>query len=364
MRVTVSLIKADVGSYPGHVRVPKEIISSCNDYLTDNGTKKGLLIDFMVFNCGDDVELLMTHEKGVDSKEIHELAWNCFLEAAEIAKERGFYGAGQDLLKDAFSGNIRGMGPGIAEMSFEERKSEPLLVFACDKTSPSAFNLPMYRIFGDPFNTPGLVIDPKLNQGFRFEVMDIKENKKVILDLPEETYQLLALIGNYSRYSVKRVYRKDGEIAAVISTEKLSLIAGEYVGKDDPVAIVRAQSGFPAVGEVLEAFTIPHIVPGWMRGSHWGPLLPVSLKDARPTRFDGPPRIVGLGFQLRKGELYGPEDLFSDIAFQEIRRKAMEISDYLRRHGPFEPQRLPEEEMEYTNLPKVLEKLREKFEEL
>ena len=41
-------------------------------------------------------------------------------------KERG---AGQDLLKDAFSGNIKGMGPGIAEMEITPRKSEPFLVY-------------------------------------------------------------------------------------------------------------------------------------------------------------------------------------------------------------------------------------------
>jgi fructose 1,6-bisphosphate aldolase/phosphatase len=31
-------------------------------------------------------------------------------------------------------------------------------------------------------------------------------------------------------------------------------MAGRYVGKDDPVCIVRAQGNFPAVGEVLEPF--------------------------------------------------------------------------------------------------------------
>ena len=44
--------------------------------------------------------------------------------------------------------------------------------------------------------------------------------------------------------------RADGTIAASSSTEGLSLIAGRYVGKDDPVIIVRAQHNFPAVGEV------------------------------------------------------------------------------------------------------------------
>jgi len=38
-----------------------------------------------------------------------------------------------------------------------------------------------------------------------------------------------------------------------------------------------------------------------MRGSHWGPLMPVGLKDIRCAVFDGPPRIVALGFQVGNG---------------------------------------------------------------
>jgi fructose 1,6-bisphosphate aldolase/phosphatase len=59
-----------------------------------------------------------------------------------------------------------------------------------------------------------------------------------------------------------------------------------------------------------------------------------------------------------------PSDLFDDPAFDGIRRKAGEITDYMRRHGPFEPHRLPLEEMEYTTLPKVMDKLGERFEDV
>lgn len=37
------------------------------------------------------------------------------------------------MLVDAFSGNVRGMGPGVAEFELEERSSEPIIVFASDK---------------------------------------------------------------------------------------------------------------------------------------------------------------------------------------------------------------------------------------
>jgi len=132
------------------------------------------------------------------------------------------------------------------------------VIFMADKTEPGAFNLPMYRIFADPFNTAGLVIDPRLHQGFKFTVYDAYEGREITLNAPEEIYDLLALIGTPGRFIIRRIYRKsDNEIASVVSVERLSLIAGRYVGKDDPVAIVRAQSGFPAVGEILEAFTLP-----------------------------------------------------------------------------------------------------------
>jgi fructose 1,6-bisphosphate aldolase/phosphatase len=36
-----------------------------------------------------------------------------------VAKREGLYGAGQDLLKDAFTGNLHGLGPQVAEMTFE-----------------------------------------------------------------------------------------------------------------------------------------------------------------------------------------------------------------------------------------------------
>ncbi len=360
-KTTISVIKADIGSLAGHHVVHPETLAVATKVLAE-AKFKGLITDFYVTNVGDDLQLIMTHRKGVDAPEIHELAWNAFREAANVAKDLGLYAAGQDLLSEAFSGNVRGLGPGVAEIEFVERPSEPVVVFMADKTEPGAFNLPMYRIFADPFNTAGLVIDPKIHEGFRFEIFDVFENKAVILSAPEESYDILALIGTPGRFIVRRVYRKpDNEIAAVVSVERLSLMAGRYVGKDDPVAIVRAQSGFPAVGEVLEPFAFPHLVAGWMRGSHHGPLMPVSQRYAKCTRFDGPPRVLALGFQVKNGKLVGPADLFDDVAFDESRRVAQQIADYMRRHGPFMPHRLGPEEMEYTTLPSVLEKLKDRF---
>lgn len=354
--LTLSVIKADVGGFVGHSHMHPDLIEEAQEQL-GRAKLQGSLLDFHVTSCGDDIGLIMTHERGVDSEAIHQLAWDVFMGCTDVAKGLKLYGAGQDLLSDAFSGNVRGMGPGVAEMSFVERTGEPVIVFFADKTSAGAWNLPLFRMFADPFNTAGLVISPAMHAGFRFEVLDVKEGRTIALETPEEMYDLLVFIGASGRYIVSHVYSKRGEIGATSSTQRLSLLAGHYVGKDDPVCIVRSQGEFPAVGEVLEPFSMPHIVQGWMRGSHYGPLMPCRLADANPSRFDGPPRVISLGFQLANGRLIGPKDMFDDPSFDESRHQCNVIADHLRRHGPFEPHRLPMEEMEYTTLPEVMKKL-------
>jgi fructose 1,6-bisphosphate aldolase/phosphatase len=359
-KITISVIKADVGGYVGHSSMHPNLITKAIQLL-DEQKNKGTLVDFHVSSCGDDLELILSHRLGDDSGVIHEMAWNVFVACTDVAKQLKLYGAGQDLLADAFAGNVKGMGPGCAEMTIDERKSEPVIIFAADKTSPGAWNMPLYKMFADPFNTIGLVIDPSMHEGFTFDVLDIFENKTVKLNSPEDIYDLLCLIGASEHYILKAIYKKSGEIAAATSTQKVNLMAGRYVGKDDPVMIVRCQSGLPAVGEVLEPFAMPHMVAGWMRGSHWGPFMPVSVADANPTRFDGPPRVIALGFQITNGTFIGPRDMFADPSYDLARQQANEIANYIRRHGPFEPQRLPLADMEYTTLPNVLKKLKDRF---
>jgi len=359
--VTVSCIKADIGGLVGHTSSHPDILDLGREEL-ELARQRGLLIDCHVSHCGDDMFLIMTHDRGENNTEVHKLAWDTFIKGTELAKKLKLYGAGQDLLADAFSGNIKGAGPGSAEMEIDERPSEPIVVFMADKTSAGAFNLPLYKMFADPFNTPGLVIGEPLHGGFAFEIQDVKEHAQITLNAPDEIYDMLVFIGSPQRYAIKRVYNRESkEIAACSSTDKLSLIAGRYVGKDDPTMIVRCQGNFPAVGEVIEPFTTAWTVEGWMRGSHHGPLMPVALADAHPSRFDGPPRLVALGFQLADGKLIGPTDMFDDPGFDRVRDEANLIADYLRKHGPFEPHRLPLEEMEYTTMPLVAKKMNQRW---
>jgi fructose 1,6-bisphosphate aldolase/phosphatase len=92
-----------------------------------------------------------------------------------------------------------------------------------------------------------------------------------------------------------------------------------------------------------------------------GPLMPVSVADSTPSRFDGPPRVVAVGFQLSSGKLVGPRDMFADKAFNLARHDANLMANIMRHHGPFEPHRLPLDEMEYTTMPQVMKELKGRF---
>jgi len=300
VKTTVSVIKADVGSYPGHSRTHPKLLEVAARMLKE--AEGSTIIDSYVTHCGDDLELIMTHTKGEDNEEIHELAWNVFLECAKIAKEMKLYGAGQDLLADAFSGNVKGWGPVLPRWSLKNAVPIRSWSSMADKTEPGAWNYFLYKIFADPFSTSGLVIDPSMHQGFTFEVHDVMEKRRIRFNTPEESYSLLAYIGAPSRYVIKYVWKKDGTIAASTSTQRLNMMAGRYVGKDDPVMVIRAQSGLPSVGEVIDPFRTPILVAGWMRGSHHGPFMPVGVCDANCTQFDGPPRVVCLGFPGQQWE--------------------------------------------------------------
>src|SRR5438034_7215794 len=163
MRVTVSVIKADIGAIGGHTIPSADVLAVVRDRVSRE--RGGLLIDGFVYHTGDDIALLMTHTRGKDHPAVHQLAWDAFRAATDVAKRQGLYGAGQDLLKDAFSSNVRGLGPGSAEVEFDERPNEALMILTADKTEPGAFNLPMYLIFADPMYSSGLLLSEALQAG-------------------------------------------------------------------------------------------------------------------------------------------------------------------------------------------------------
>jgi fructose 1,6-bisphosphate aldolase/phosphatase len=362
MKITLSVLKADIGSIGGHITPSKALLNEVTNFVQENG--KNLIIDFRISHTGDDIAILCTHEKGVSDEKIHKMAWDAFIAGTAVAKKQGLYGAGQDLLKDAFSGNIKGMGPAVAEMEFEERPNEPFVFFAADKTDPGAYNLPFYLGFCDPMYCAGLILSPKMSDGFTFRIVDVgytEKDKVIELNSPEELYDIAALLRDNERYVIESIYsRSTGNQAAAISTTRLHNIAGKYTGKDDPVALVRVQGEFPATGEVLAPYQIGHFVAGFMRGSHNGPLMPCK-QNATISFFDGPPIVTGAAYCVKDGKLTEPADVFDHPYWDYVRAQISEKASAIRRQGFSGAAMLPYSELEYGGIVDKLEKLEKKF---
>ena len=361
-KITLSVIKADIGSIGGHIKPSRLLIEAVENYIKNKGNK--LLIDFNISHTGDDIAILFTHKKGVLNEEIHKLCWDAFIVGTKVAKEQGLYGAGQDLLKESFSGNVRGMGPAVAEMEIEERPAEPFLFFAADKTEPGAFNLPLFLTFTDPMYTAGFILSPSLKKGFKFVIMDVnytEEDRIIELNAPEQNYEIATLLRDNGRFVVESIWsRASGEQVAVASTTRLHNIAGKYVGKDDPVLLVRSQKDFPATGEILGPYTIGHYVAGFMRGSHNGPLMPVK-RNSPISYFDGPPIVSCTVYSVGRGKLTEPADAFDHPYWDYVRRKVSKKAEEIRRQGFSGPAMLPMTELEYTGVMETLAELEKKF---
>ncbi|MEW5840331.1 fructose-1,6-bisphosphate aldolase/phosphatase [Nitrososphaera sp.] len=363
MRVTISAIKADIGGIGGHTRPSDELVAAVKNHVAKNA--KGMLIDYYIGFTGDDIHIIMTHQLGVDNEKIHKLAWDAFTVGTEVAKEQGLYGAGQDLLKDSFSGNVKGMGPGVAEIEMEERPSEVFCIFAADKTEPGAYNFPLWRMFVDARSNTGLLINEKLAAGVVFRVLDVMTGKVADLKMWEDKAELEAALMYPGRYVVSAVFSADMEDQIVsASTDRLHNIAGTYVGKDDPIMIVRTQKNFPATEEAGSAFNDPHYVAGNTRGSHHMPLQPVKLNSAASLNYSIP--IVScLLFSMHNGKLTGPHDGFGTVDWDLQRMWAAERAMIMRNQGFIHPATLIPEELEYNKGYQArMDKLSSKFRDM
>ncbi len=344
MKITVSVIKADVGGVGGHTKPSDGLIEAVKNTVKNSAD---LLIDYYIGYCGDDVHIVMSHTHGVDNQQIHKLAWDAFMAGTQVAKEEGLYGAGQDLLKDSFSGNVKGMGPGVAELEFEERSNEAFTVFAADKTEPGAFNYPIYRMFVDALSNTGLIVNKSLASGVKINIMDVEEGKIAELELWQDKPTIEAALMYPGRYVVDSVTTKDGEPILAASTDRLHNIAGTYVGKDDPICLVRTQKNFPATEEVGSVFNNPHYVAGNTRGSHNMPLMPVKLNSPATINFCIP-IVEALVFSMHNGKFTGPFDGFSTPDWDYIREIATKKAMSIRSQGFIHPATLVPSELEYA----------------
>lgn len=372
MKKTVSIIKADVGSIGGHTKPSEKMLGIAKNRIRD-AVASGLLFDGLVTYTGDDIALIMSHTHGVGATAVHRFAWETFLAATKEAQRAGLYGAGQDLLVDAPSGNVRGAGPAVAEIEFErdakskDRPAEAFVVLAADKCGPGAYNLPLYEVFCDPMHDGGLLLNPKMRDGFTFTIIDMdnKDGDRVIaLDVPERIWDVAALLQNPDRFAVEAIHSRHApeEQIASVSAMRLHNIAGKYTGKDDPVALIRVQGMFPAPEEVTEPFMLGHFVTGDARGSHVMPIMPVAV-NTPVTGAYCLPLVSCLAFSMDEKGKFSEEyvDMFGNSVWDATRLKIQQKADEWRRQGFIGPTMASHAELSYTGIVDALKKLDSEF---
>jgi fructose 1,6-bisphosphate aldolase/phosphatase len=200
--------------------------------------------------------------------------------------------------------------------------------------------------------------------GFTFTIMDVnytEADRVITLKVPQDYYDLCVLLRDPNHFVIESVVENaTGLQAAVASTSRLHNIAGKYVGKDDPVAIVRSQKQFPSTGEILSPWALAHLTLGDNRGSHHVAVMPVK-QNSIISYFDGPTIMSAAGYCVHEGKLTESVDLFDQPFWDLIRTKAAQKTLDIRAQGFYGPSMAGMDELEYTGVVQNLKRIDKNF---
>jgi fructose 1,6-bisphosphate aldolase/phosphatase len=392
IRRFVKATKADVGGVGGHVVAAEEVKGVVARHILEHNAFGGepLFTSLIVTHTGDDVGITGVMSEKAPPEVVDALLWDALTEGTAKASELGLYGPGQDLVADAFTGNLRGTGPASVTLPLPLRPDNPsqtvVLSFA-DKTEPVAFNYYATGAYLLPRFNSGLVIAAsRMKRGYVFEIVDLDTKaqaveagahpkdqraldgkmeelakglmeKVVTLRAPEELYDIEGLTRS-SRYVVARIWSREadgqqGQLGYVVSAERLHNIKTKkgftYGGKDDPVLVALAQGDWPAPGELTSPWATCPMVAGDCRGSHNLHVLPVPI-NWQTSYWSGPiVSCVTLSINLATGRIGALSDQFAlGTPWDWVRQRAAELAIQFRTaHGIKQPATLHEDELEY-----------------
>lgn len=390
----IKATKADVGGVGGHVVAADEVKSVMAKFVLENNAYRGepMFTSFIVTHTGDDVAVTGIVSERVDMSVVDELMWDALQLGAEKAGELGLYGPGQDLVADAFTGNLRGTGPATVVLPFPVRKENPsqtVLVSFADKTEPMAFNYYATGAYMLPrFNTGLVIAASKMKRGYIMEIVDLDtkaqaveagahprdqkaldgkmeelakglQEKVIRLRAPEDLYDIEGLCRS-SRFVIARIWSRNekgeaDQLGYVVSAERLHNIKTKkgftYGGKDDPVLLAFAQGDWPAPGEITSPWAACPLVAGDCRGSHNLHILPMPI-NSQTSYWSGPIlSAITLSCNIHTGRIGAISDQFSlGTPWDEVRRQASQLAIQFRNaHGIRQPATLHEDELEYQD---------------
>ena len=390
----IKATKADVGGVGGHVVAAEEVKSAITKFVLENNAFQGEPIwsSLMVTHTGDDVAVTGIMSENVPMSVVDELLWDALCLGADKATELGLYGPGQDLIADAFTGNLRGAGPATVVLPLPVRRDNPsqtVLASFADKTEPMAYNYYATGAYLLPRFNSGLVIaSSRMKRGYLMEIVDLDtkaqaieagahprdqkaldgkmeelakglQERVITLRSPEDLFDIEGLC-RASRFVVARIWSRDekgerAQLGYVCSAERLHNIKTKkgftYGGKDDPVLLAFAQGDWPAPGEITSPWAACPMVAGDCRGSHNLHIVPVPI-NWQTSYWSGPIiSAIALSVNLHTGRIGAVSDQFAlGTPWDYVRQRASELAVQFRTaHGIKQPATLHEDELEYQD---------------
>jgi fructose 1,6-bisphosphate aldolase/phosphatase len=388
----VKATKADVGGVGGHVVAADEVKSVVTKFVLDHNAFQGepIFTSLIVTHTGDDVAVTGIMSERADMSVVDELMWDALQAGADKATELGLYGPGQDLVADAFTGNLRGAGPATVVLPLPVRPDNPsqtVLVSFADKTEPMAFNYYATGAYLLPrFNTGLVIAASRMKRGYIMDIVDLDtkaqaieagahprdqraldgkmeelaqglQEKVISLRAPEDLFDIEGLC-RASRFVIARIWSRTergepDQLGYVCSAERLHNIKTKkgftYGGKDDPVLLAFAQGDWPAPGELTSPWAACPMVAGDCRGSHNLHILPVPI-NSQTSYWSGPIlSAITLSCNIHTGRIGAISDQFAlGTPWDHVRAKASELAVHFRTaHGIKQPATLHEDELEY-----------------
>lgn len=382
--LTLSDIKADGGGKVGHT-TPPSLFSAVAEASLLEAKENRVIKDFRVFGIGDDLQLFMLHDCGVDANDIHLLAFRTFWRAVWVTEIIGYkpYGLAQDLqigpatkgkkvddlaapsagfvelldqtlpepersfiprvrtaerkwkqgrssveVKKPFAGNVTGQGPGFAELPLAGPGRIGFL--GADKAGPAAFNIPVFHAVYHALKREEF--SRRYGESIAFEIWDVHRHSRVFLDALAHEHDVRALLGATNLFNIKRLWSLP---ASVAERESVESRAGRVLlsASTERLALITGGQYVGKDDPVLfgvEEITNPifeclktgfYMTQGDERGSHYMMLVPKPLPEAVATV-----RSRGLCSGLRvscgSGGISQIEDVFASPGYGQARMRA------------------------------------------
>ncbi len=385
---TLSDIKADAGGKVGHTSPPTLFDFVARASLRE-AQESGAIRDFQVFAVGDDMHLLMSHNRGIDANDIHVLAFQAFWRIVWVTELIGYkpYGLAQDLkigpatqgkrvddlsepsdrfielldkylpepehsymgkireaqaiwkggrssveVRKPFAGNVTGQGPGFAELPL--RDTSKVGIFAADKAGPAAFNIPVFRAVESALGQEQF--RSRYGQSIAYEIFDVHNHARIFLDARAHRDDIQTLLGATNLFNVKRLWSLPQSVSqpeAVRGAVQDILLAAST----EKLAIITGGEYVGKDDPVLlgvEELIDPifeymksgfYMTQGDERGSHYMMLIPKPLSEAIAT-VRSRGLQVGLRVALTPKGIAELHDVYAEPSFRETRVRIEKIN--------------------------------------